>query len=61
MSTSTNLNDTTDERHLVATYLSDMLALEQHINAPIESQLNSKDHNQNPDAVRIIGTIKSVG
>ncbi|MBD5635681.1 MAG: hypothetical protein IAI49_14510, partial [Candidatus Eremiobacteraeota bacterium] len=32
-----------------------------HINAPIESQLNSKDHNQNPDAVRIIGTIKSVG
>jgi ferritin-like metal-binding protein YciE len=35
---------TTDERHTVATYLSDMLALERHIKAPIESQLASGDH-----------------
>jgi ferritin-like metal-binding protein YciE len=62
MSTTTNdLDNTGDERHTVATYLSDMLALEQHINAPIASQLNSKDHQQNPEAVRIIQTIKSVG
>jgi ferritin-like metal-binding protein YciE len=62
MSTFANDTNTADEdRHTVATYLSDMLALEQHINAPIESQLNSNDHNQNPEAIRIIRTIKSVG
>jgi ferritin-like metal-binding protein YciE len=61
MSTINDLSDQTNERHTVATYLSDMLALEQHINAPIESQLNSKDHNGNPDAIRIIRAIKSMG
>jgi ferritin-like metal-binding protein YciE len=54
-------NSAGDDRHTVATYLSDMLALEQHINAPIESQLKSADHNANPDAIRIIRMIKSIG
>ena len=37
-----------DERHTVATYVSDMLALERHIIAPIESQDNSEDHQSDP-------------
>jgi ferritin-like metal-binding protein YciE len=49
-----------DERHTIATYVSDMLALERHINTPIESQLNSQDHMRNGEAMRIIQTIKSV-
>ena len=59
MSTTNDLSNG-DERHTIATYLSDMLALEQHINTPIASQLNSKDHNASPEAIRIIQTIKSM-
>jgi len=59
MSFTSDQNDH-DERHAVATYLSDMLALEQHISAPIESQLGSSDHREYADAARIIQTIKSV-
>ena len=50
-----------DERHTVATYVSDMLALERHIIAPIESQDNSEDHQSDPEASRIIRKISSVG
>jgi ferritin-like metal-binding protein YciE len=60
MNNMTNDNNGADERHTIATYLSDMLALEQHINAPISSQMNSDDHRSSPEAIRIIGTIKSV-
>jgi len=56
----TSEHDDHDERHTVATYLSDMLALEQHISAPIESQLGSSDHREYADAIRIIQSIKSV-
>ena len=59
MSTTNDLN-TNDERHTVATYLSDMLALEQHISAPIDSQLGSEDHQEYAEATRIIQRIKSV-
>jgi ferritin-like metal-binding protein YciE len=59
MSISNEKNDH-DERHTVATYLSDMLALERHISAPIESQFNSSDHQENADAMRIIQSIRSV-
>jgi ferritin-like metal-binding protein YciE len=59
MSTTSEHNDH-DERHTVATYLSDMLALEQHISAPIDSQLGSADHREYADAIRIIQSIKSV-
>jgi ferritin-like metal-binding protein YciE len=56
----TSEHDDHDERHTVATYLSDMLALEQHIGAPIESQLGSSDHKENAEAMRIVQTIRSV-
>jgi len=59
MSTTNDINGG-DERHTIATYLSDMLALEQHINGPISSQMNSDEHRSSPEAIRIIGTIKSV-
>ena len=39
--TNVNSNDTGDDRHTIATYLSDMLALERHIAAPVEAQLNN--------------------
>lgn len=58
MSTTEKISN--DERHTVATYLSDMLALEQHIAAPVESQLGSAEHQSYPEAARIIQTIKSV-
>ena len=45
MSDTSSTTLTEDDRHTVATYLSDVLALEQHINAPIDSQLSSDDHN----------------
>jgi ferritin-like metal-binding protein YciE len=61
MNKTTNDSDLTgDESHTVATYLSDMLALERHINAPISAQLNSDDHKADPQASRIIQKIKSV-
>jgi ferritin-like metal-binding protein YciE len=44
---------TTDERHTVATYLSDMLALEKHIKAPIDSQVASADHQKSGASVII--------
>jgi ferritin-like metal-binding protein YciE len=49
----------TNDRHTVATYLSDMLALERHILAPIESQLASEDH-QRSGAIAIVQKINSV-
>jgi ferritin-like metal-binding protein YciE len=55
----TTADHTTDERHTVATYLSDMLALEQHISAPIESQLSSADHRES-GAIPIFQRIHSV-
>jgi ferritin-like metal-binding protein YciE len=50
---------TTDERHTVATYLSDMLALEKHIKAPIDSQIASADHQKSGASV-IIEKIQTV-
>ena len=60
--TQTNLdtNQTGDDRHTIATYLSDMLALERHIAAPIESQVNSKDHQEYAEAMAIFQKLKSV-
>jgi ferritin-like metal-binding protein YciE len=63
MSTYNNVNDsdrTADDRHVIATYLSDMLALERHIAAPIDSQLNSQDHQEYGEAIGLIGRIKSL-
>jgi ferritin-like metal-binding protein YciE len=55
---STQLDGGEADRHTVATYLSDMLALERHIAAPIESQLNSEDHQAFSDAFAIIARIQ---
>ena len=62
MATDSNAtNDQTDnDRHAVTTYLSDMLALERHMAAPIESQLKSQDHQEYGEAVRIIQQIQTV-
>jgi ferritin-like metal-binding protein YciE len=63
MSSQNTINDSDragDDRHVIATYLSDMLALERHISAPIESQLNSQDHQEYADAIALIGRIKSI-
>jgi ferritin-like metal-binding protein YciE len=35
---------TTGERHTIATYLSDVLALEKHIKTPLDSQVASEEH-----------------
>ncbi len=62
MSTQTNIDSSSqgDERHAVATYLSDLLALERHMAAPVEAQLNSDDHNAYPEAAQIIARLKTV-
>ncbi|MBD5653718.1 MAG: hypothetical protein IAI50_00880, partial [Candidatus Eremiobacteraeota bacterium] len=59
MNTQTN-DQVGDERHTIATYLGDMIALERHIAAPIEAQLASPDHNKYADAIRIITKIKTI-
>lgn len=48
-----------DDRHVIATYLSDMLALERHIAVPIESQLKSGDHQDYAEAIRILNQIRA--
>jgi ferritin-like metal-binding protein YciE len=59
MNTQTDSQTIGDERHTIATYLGDMLALERHISAPIDAQLKSPDHNEFAEAISIITTIKS--
>jgi len=61
MSMETNDTDQSgDERHVIATYVSDMLALERHIAQPVESQLKSGDHQDFSEAMKIIGRLTSV-
>lgn len=48
-----------DDRHTIATYLSDMLALERHIARPIDSQLASKDHQEYTEATQLVQRIKT--
>lgn len=55
----TNNDQSGDDRHVIATYLSDMLALERHIAQPVDSQLKSGDHQSFGDAIRIIQQIKT--
>jgi len=60
MSTQTNIDSTDQgERHTVATYLSDLLALERHIVAPLDAQSNSDEHQTMPEAAQIFRTIKA--
>jgi ferritin-like metal-binding protein YciE len=58
MITSNTSDTATDERHTVAEYVSDILALEQHINAPVKSQLASTE--QYGTATTIVNEIATV-
>ena len=62
MSTQTDLDSANqgDEKHTIATYLSDLLALERHTSAPVESQVSSDAHQEYPEASKIFAQIKSV-
>lgn len=62
MNTQSNVNDReqSDDRHVVATYVSDMLALERHIAKPVESQVKSGDHQDYGRAFEIVTRIQAV-
>lgn len=62
MSTQTNIDSTDqgDDKHTIATYLSDLLALEKHILAPVQTQVKSEAHQEYPEAANIIQQIKTV-
>ncbi|GAC1570948.1 MAG: hypothetical protein NVS3B7_00410 [Candidatus Elarobacter sp.] len=49
-----------DERHSIQTYVSDMLALEQHIAQPLQRQLDMDDTSKYPDAKACIAQVKSL-
>jgi ferritin-like metal-binding protein YciE len=49
-----------DDRHSIQTYVSDMLALEQHIAQPLQRQLDMADTTKYPEALRVVGQIKSL-
>jgi ferritin-like metal-binding protein YciE len=49
-----------DEQHSLQTYVSDLLALIKHIDAPVEGQLNSEESANYGEAIAIIRDIKSV-
>ncbi len=57
--TSSDLDRTDDDRHTIATYVSDMLALERHIAQPVEAQLKSSDHQEYGTAISLITRLKS--
>lgn len=58
MDTQTNVNDS-DDRHVVATYVSDMLALERHIAQPIAAQLKFGDRSAHGEATAIVSRLKT--
>ncbi len=63
MDTQTNSSDhdrSDDDRHTIATYVSDMLALERHIAQPVEAQLKSGDHQEYAAAIALITRLKSM-
>jgi ferritin-like metal-binding protein YciE len=49
-----------NERHSIQTYLSDMLALEQHIAVPLKRQLEMDDTSNYSGAIGVISTIQSL-
>ena len=49
-----------NDRHAIQTYLSDALALERHIAAPLARQLEIDDSAKYSEALRIISTIKGL-
>lgn len=61
MDTQNTSTDLGEDRHVIATYVSDMLALERHISAPVEAQLASQDHQEYAQAIALIQQIKTTG
>jgi hypothetical protein len=49
-----------DERHTIATYLGDMLALERHMRAPLDRQVNDDDTAKFGDAAGITRKLRSL-
>jgi hypothetical protein len=49
-----------DERHTIATYLGDMLALERHMRAPLDRQVNDDDTAKFGDAAGISRKLRSL-
>ncbi len=49
----TQQNLSEDDRHTIATYVSDMLALEKHMGAPIKAQTKSQDHQAYTEAADV--------
>ncbi len=59
--TASNGNGTTsDDRHAIATYLSDVLALEKHIRQPLAQQTKIDEVGNYADGERIINAIRSL-
>ncbi|MDQ2858055.1 MAG: hypothetical protein M3R53_05305 [Candidatus Eremiobacteraeota bacterium] len=59
MDTQNTSTDVGEDRHVIATYVSDMLALERHISAPVDAQLASQDHQDYAQAIALIQQIKT--
>ena len=55
-----NGNGSADDRHAIATYLSDILALERHIQQPLAQQTKIDDVGNYADGERIINRIRSL-
>jgi hypothetical protein len=49
-----------DDRHTIATYVGDMLALERHIRGPLDRQINDDETARFPDAASITVRIRSL-
>ena len=49
-----------NDRHSLTTYVSDMLALERHIEQPVKRQLSMQDTNKYPEAKTVIAQIASL-
>ncbi len=60
MSQSNFAQETGTEKHLIKTYVSDMVALFQHLNAPIDAQLKGPDAAKFPQAMATLQRVKSV-
>jgi ferritin-like metal-binding protein YciE len=68
MSDTTNANvrydsataGTGDDRHTITTYLSDMVALEQHVRAPLEKQVNDDETANFADAASLTTRIRTL-
>ncbi len=59
-SSDATLNTGSDDRHTIATYLSDALALERHINQPLKRQLDMDDTAKFGEAAELISSLQAL-